>query len=98
MKPVAQHADATLEMEEAASWYEQREFGLGERFLHAVNQAKRFIRQNPEVGTPHRRGTRKWRVRGFPYVLIYRDEPDCVLVVSVAHGSRRPGYWRDRVN
>jgi toxin ParE1/3/4 len=97
MKPVAQHAAATLEMEDAARWYEC-EAGMGERFFAAVNEAKAFIRRHPQLGTPQRRGTRKWRVKGFPYLLIYRDEPERVFVVSVAHGNRKPGFWESRLD
>jgi hypothetical protein len=27
---------------------------------------------------------------------VYRNEPDRVLVVAVAHAKRRPGYWKRR--
>jgi hypothetical protein len=45
MKPVAQHAAATLELQKDAAWYEQREEGLGQRFFVAVQEVKLFIRQ-----------------------------------------------------
>ena len=37
------------------------------------------------------------RLRRFPYLLYYeRVEAAVVQVLAVAHGSRRPGYWRRR--
>lgn len=96
MKPVAQPAAATVEMEEAAAWYE-REAGMGDRIFTAVNLAKSFVRRHPQLGTPHRRGTRKWPVKGFPYLVIYRDEPDRVFIISVAHGNREPRFWENRL-
>jgi hypothetical protein len=33
----------------------------------------------------------------FPYSIVYRVESSRVLVVAGAHTSRRPGYWRDRL-
>lgn len=97
MKPVAQHAAATLELEEAAAWYERRVEGLGARFFEAVQQTKQAIRQNPEFGAPHRHGTRKRRVVGFPNLVVYRDEPGRILIVALAHGKRTPGYWEGRL-
>jgi toxin ParE1/3/4 len=98
MKSVAQLAAATLEMGRAASWYEQRVPGLGERFLEAVRTAKLFVRQNPQLGAPGRRGTRTWKVTRFPYLLVYRDEPERVVIVAFAHAKRRPGYWEHRLH
>ena len=74
MKPVAQPAAATVEMEEAAAWYE-REAGMGDRIFTAVNLAKSFVRRHPQLGTPHRRGTRKWPVKRFPYLVITATNP-----------------------
>ena len=33
----------------------------------------------------------------FPYAVLYSVEPDFVLIIAVAHGSREPGYWRSRL-
>jgi hypothetical protein len=32
----------------------------------------------------------------FPFSLVYRMRGDDVEVLAVAHGRRRPGYWRSR--
>jgi toxin ParE1/3/4 len=97
MKPVEHLAIVTLEMARAALWYERREMGLGERFLSAVREAESFISKNPLLGQPFRRDTRKWRAPGFPYRVIYREEPARIMVFAVAHAKRRPGYWLARL-
>jgi plasmid stabilization system protein ParE len=43
------------------------------------------------------RSLRRYVVKKCPYVLLYRAEGDTVLIVAVAHQSRRPGYWLKRV-
>jgi len=35
-------------------------------------------------------------VRRFPFGILYRIEPEQIVVVAVMHLRRRPGYWRDR--
>ncbi|NLB14657.1 MAG: type II toxin-antitoxin system RelE/ParE family toxin [Gammaproteobacteria bacterium] len=36
-------------------------------------------------------------LRRFPYSLVYRPEPDGILVVAVFHHRRDPATWHDRV-
>ena len=36
-------------------------------------------------------------VRRFNYVIHFLVETDEVQIVSVAHGSRRPGNWMQRI-
>jgi len=98
MKPVVELLAATAELEQAVAWYEQREPGLGERLYVAFQEARLFIRRHPKAGTPFDHGTRKWRIRGFPYRIIYCELSDQILFVAVAHDSRHPGYWRERVH
>lgn len=39
---------------------------------------------------------RRFVLRKFPYSIIYSIEPDCVMILAVAHQRREPGYWRER--
>jgi hypothetical protein len=40
--------------------------------------------------------TRRVFVRGYPFFLVYREEPDGIAVFALVHESRRPGYWASR--
>ena len=42
--------EASLELEEAAQWYEQRRSGLGIEFLEEIDRALEFIARFPEAG------------------------------------------------
>ena len=35
-------------------------------------------------------------MRRFPYLIVYRTTSTAIQVVAVAHGRRRPGYWKTR--
>ena len=39
---------------------------------------------------------RRARVVGFPDIVVFDVQPDEILVLAVAHTSRRPGYWLKR--
>lgn len=97
MKLLNFHPQAEYELAHSISFYNDRVPGLGNEFLAAVKTTVAEI-QNDPVRRPLRQdGTRKLRVRRFPYTLIYRDEPGRILIVAVAHGARRPDYWRQRL-
>jgi hypothetical protein len=45
---------------------------------------------------PHH--TRRFLLRKFPFLLIYRERAGGNLqIVAVAHTSRKPGYWKERI-
>ena len=97
-KPVEYHPGARLDLEQTAVWYEEQEAGVGERFQNAVASTEQKVRRNPKLGTPHRRNTRKWRVRRFPHNLVYREEAYRIVVIAIAHAKRREDYWEYRVD
>lgn len=83
----------------AAEWYETQRTETGARFLSEVARYFQLIQAQPGIGTPiqDRRGRelRAMRLRSFPYRIVYRASPT-ILVVAVAHTSRRPNYWMKR--
>lgn len=97
MKPVVALPAATAELAQAVAWYEEREPGLGERFYVAFQEARLFIRRYSAAGSPFAHGARKWRVPGFPFKVIYPDFTEEILIIAIAHHSRRPGYWQQRL-
>ena len=86
---------AALELDQAVQWYESRVPGLGGAFRIEVNSAVDLIIRFPEAW-PLAGGVRRCHVRRFPYALIYTIDGSDILVLAVAHLSRRPDYWRDR--
>jgi toxin ParE1/3/4 len=91
------HDEAKAELEEAAAWYEAKRSGLGAEFVSAVENAILRIHENPQWGARYERTRFRFKlVRRFPYVVFYADGKDVLRVIAVAHGKRRPGYWRHR--
>ena len=92
------HPEAEQEFIEAAAYYEQNVTGLGERFGSEVRRAIERLLEYPESGSLIDTDLRRLMLTRFPYFLIYSSTSDLLKVVAVAHGHRRPGYWRSRVN
>jgi plasmid stabilization system protein ParE len=98
VKPLQLSESASQEFVEAVRWYEERRPGWGARLFDAVSRAFDLIERHPEIGSPRRSGpaVRQLAIRGFPYLVVYRNRPDDSYVVALAHTSRRPGYWKAR--
>lgn len=91
------HRLAQKDYEDGFDWYAARSAATAQRFKKAVDVAYRRIVDGP-LSLPVLSGNYRWaRVTRFPYMLVFRlRELDDVVVVAVAHTSRRPGYWRHR--
>jgi hypothetical protein len=90
-------------LEEAASWYEQEEVGLGERLINAFEQAIQLLAEPnpPLVPVPHKAvesGAKQLILHRFPFSLITIKRNQTCIVVAFAHHSRKPGYWRRRIS
>ena len=92
------HVAARLEHLEYVAYYEDRQPGLGARYLAAFDMAMRHVCDAPEryriEVTP---GIRRYRVPGFPFNILYRIAGDDIEVLVVAPHRRRPGYWLGRL-
>jgi hypothetical protein len=42
-------------------------------------------------------GVRRCLTHTFPYGILYAIEGDFIHVLAVMHCSRKPGYWKDRL-
>jgi plasmid stabilization system protein ParE len=97
MNSVKYLPSAETELLESALYYEQQSEGLGDCFIRAVEAAERSVAAYPLWGEPWAHSLRRQRVRGFPFALIYRLQEKEIIIYAVAHLSRRPEYWRDRI-
>jgi plasmid stabilization system protein ParE len=96
MFEIGLHQDADEDLKEAAVFYEVREPGLGELFLDEVDLALKRIQEYPSIGKRITAEHRSYSIRRFPFRAVYRIEENAVLVLAIAHSSRRPGSWRSR--
>jgi plasmid stabilization system protein ParE len=94
--PYTFHPDADAELEEAALFYESRMAGLGRSFAAEVERTVALVREYPDAGSAVAPKRRQVLVARFPYSIVYRQDPDAIVIVAVAHQRRRPGYWRRR--
>jgi hypothetical protein len=92
---------AIREIADAAKWFNSQRTGLGDEFSAAIDDVLTQVEENPTRFANSEFATadielRFALVRRFKNVIHFSIEADEVQIVSIAHGARRPGYWRRR--
>jgi toxin ParE1/3/4 len=87
---------AHRELTKAAAFYFGINDQLGRDFLAELHLTLDHVAESPEMGSHVGKQARRRRIARFPFDLIYRVDSDLVLIVAVAHHSRRPRYWSRR--
>lgn len=97
MKPRAFHPEANAEYALAAEYYARINPELGKRFYDQIEGLILDIQRQPQRFRLFDPPIRRHFSTVFPYAVFYVDQPDRVLILTVMHMKRRPGYWRQRL-
>lgn len=89
--------EAEAEMTEAFDWYEDRVPGLGSEFLLCVDAVFSAIQRTPQHYPFVHKTARRALSRRFPYEIIFVEDDERVVVLSVFHAKRNPKRWRERI-
>jgi toxin ParE1/3/4 len=95
--PIDYHPEARLETDAAFDWYRERSTRAAERFYLELEKAHTAIQSSPETWAEYLYGKRRYRLKRYPYVVVFRVAEHRIEVIAVAHGRRKPGYWRNRL-
>jgi toxin ParE1/3/4 len=95
-RPLEVHPEAVLEAQAAYRWYSNRNHAAAAAFLAELERAVELISASPTRWPIHLHGTRRFLLRRFPFGVVYRELGETLQIVAVAHGRRKPAYWKDR--
>jgi len=96
MKTARFVSPAEREMVQAAQYYNSKVPNLGAEFLHEVKKAVMRLEADPDAAQKVRGDVRRRLIRRFPFGVLYRIDPDEIVILAVMHLSRRPDYWHRR--
>jgi plasmid stabilization system protein ParE len=65
-------AEARAELLEQADDYDEKQPGLGQRFINEVERAVDFASRFPMAGSPWLHDTRRVFTQRFPFAVVYR--------------------------
>ena len=92
------HPDAEAEYLEAVAFYETRRAGLGATCIAEFEHVMARVCDAPDRYPIERPpDVRAIRLHRFPFKVLYRIREGQVQVLAVAHDSRRPTYWLNRL-
>ena len=74
-------------------WYEDRQRGLGDRFLKEIKARIHTIEKAPDKFPTRFKSYKETQVPVFPFLIIYRinNKKRLIRIVSIFHTSRNPG-------
>lgn len=90
------HTEAAEEGRIAYLWYRERNPKAAAAFLAELDRALDRISENPERWPKYVEDTRRFMLRRFPFFIVFCQGKETVQILAIAHGKRRPGYWKDR--
>lgn len=89
--------DAEADILEAFRSYEEKQVGLGARFLDEIEQSLNRVAPNPYLYQEVEPDIRRAVVHTFPYLVFYAFDADAVHVLAVIHGTQDPAYIKARL-
>lgn len=92
------HPGARVELRAAWLWYGSVSDKLAASFQAEIDAGIAAITEGPDRWPRGKFDTRRYIVRRFKFVLVYRVCEDDILVYAAAHGRRRPEYWAARLD
>lgn len=92
------HTLAYKDYYEAYAWYEEKQKGLGDRFLKAVRNKLDKIVLNPKAyGYKDNKSFREAKIEFFPYLIIYKiKKRDKEVFISAIHHTKKHPHKRYR--
>ena len=89
------HRLAVAEIDHEVDYYESCSAGLGDELEDEIDAVLETILQFPHAAPQWRdRPDRRVAVLDrFPFTLVYQVKENEIVILALAHMSRRPGYW-----
>ena len=82
---------------EALRFYRADSLQIAKSFNREFKREIALLRERPWIGSPHIEGRRRKVFAHFPYSFVYVLQDSLLTIHAVAHHSRDPEYWLDRV-
>lgn len=92
------HRLALAEIDHEVDYYESRQSGLGAELEDELDLAFSMILRFPLAAAQwrDRPDRRVYVLDRFPFTIPYQILGEEIVILALAHTSRRPGYWSRR--
>lgn len=96
-KDVIYSASAEKDLKEIYNYYEEKQLGLGLRFISSFETSIAHIDNNNLIGQKITNNIRKFGLKLFPFILYYRITDNAIEIIGCFHVRRDPNYVRKRM-
>jgi toxin ParE1/3/4 len=90
--PLTVQYEAVFEIQEAFEWYESKRQGLGHELIEEIETGYEKICTYPEHYPPFSSYFRRYKLKRFPYLIVYEFLPSEVNVTSFVHTKRNKSF------
>jgi plasmid stabilization system protein ParE len=90
--------EAEADVAEAYRWYEDQRSGLGADFVLCVEAALSVLAERPRMFPKVHGNARRVLIRRFPYLILFVEQTNLIVVLGVFHTKRNPKRWRRRLS
>ena len=87
---------ALQELFDATNYYTAQSPLIAEKFISDFEHAVSLIQRFPTAFPEKQKGFRRCLFRKFNYGLIYKIDPEQIIIVAVMNNFRAPNYWYKR--
>ena len=80
---------ATKDLQQIADYLFEKTPNNAARFIREIYSVPASLARFPKSGRIGKKlGTREWVMSSLPYVVVYQEKPDTLIVVRVLHGAQ----------
>ncbi len=89
--------EASIDIKEITGWYKNISQPLAARFVSQLYESFERITSNPNAWFNINKKARRHRLSNFPYLILFFQEGDNIIVFAVIHERRNPKTWKRRM-
>ena len=89
--------EAEADIVDGYRFYEDKQIGLGDRFLDEIERSLARIALNPLQYQEVEPDIRRAVAHTFPYLVFYTFDPDSAHLLAAIHGAQDPAYIKSRL-
>lgn len=92
------HSEARKELDQEFGYYTSVGIELGNDFDGRISAAIREICEFPFSYRLREGGYRRINLARFPFYIPYIIRDETLIILAIAHNSRHPDYWKERIS
>jgi hypothetical protein len=89
---------ANTELQDAIDYYNDQLAGLGDQFYSSFLDTVHHVEGVPDLWRKVGKHTRRANISRFPYLMLYIQHQQDILVTCIAHQHRDPQYYMSRAD